>query len=228
MLTQVVQGSALYYQEHGTGFPVLLGRSYLWNASLWAPQIDVLSCIYRVIVPDLWGHGQSGPLPNGTCTLGDLAEQTSAFLDARGTERCAFVGLSVGGMWGARLALREPKRVRALVMIDTSLEAEPDAPRTRYYHMLDAIEAAGRIAQLLLDAIVPLFSGRAPTWRALGRSRFATRSRIFRKLACGSRSSTRTAFLQPPGHPVDACSARRRAHFADVWRERRRAAASRN
>ena len=124
---------------------------------MWAPQIDVLSRTYRVIVPDLWGHGLSCGLPDGTHTLGDLATQASALLDALDIEWCAVVGLSVGGMWGAQLGLREPERVRALVMLDTSLEAEPDVTRTRYYQMPDAIEAAGRISPSLLDAIVPLF-----------------------------------------------------------------------
>ncbi|MDR5663958.1 alpha/beta fold hydrolase, partial [Burkholderia cenocepacia] len=95
-------------------FPVLLGHSYLWDATMWAPQIDALSRRYRVIVPDLWGHGASGALPDGTHTLDDLATQASALLDALEIEQCAVVGLSVGGMWGARLALREPQRVRSL------------------------------------------------------------------------------------------------------------------
>ena len=58
--------------------------------------------------------------------------------------------------WGARLALREPQRVRSLVLMDASLEAG-EATRLRYFGMLDAIAAAGRIAPPLLDAIVPLF-----------------------------------------------------------------------
>ncbi|HHX4056218.1 MAG: alpha/beta fold hydrolase [Burkholderia contaminans] len=152
-----IHGSTLHYQDHGTGFPVLLGHSYLWDAAMWAPQIDALSRQYRVIVPDLWGHGASGALPEGTQTLDDLAAQASALLDALAIEQCALVGLSVGGMWGARLALREPQRVRSLVLMDASLEAEPDATRLRYFGMLDAIATAGRIAPPLLDAIVPLF-----------------------------------------------------------------------
>ena len=57
-----IHGSTLHYQDHGTGFPLLLGHSYLWDAAMWAPQIDALSRQYRVIVPDLWGHGASGAL----------------------------------------------------------------------------------------------------------------------------------------------------------------------
>jgi pimeloyl-ACP methyl ester carboxylesterase len=66
-----IEGKPLHYQTRGTGFPVLLGHSYLWDSSMWAPQIDALSHHYQVIVPDLWGHGQSGRFPENTHTLGD-------------------------------------------------------------------------------------------------------------------------------------------------------------
>jgi pimeloyl-ACP methyl ester carboxylesterase len=152
-----IEGRSLHYQIRGSGFPVLLGHSYLWDSSMWAPQIDALSRDYQVIVPDLWGHGQSGPLPENTNTLGDLATHASLLLDALGIGQCAVVGLSVGGMWGAELALREPDRVKCLVMMDTDRGAEPDATREQYFQMLDGIESLGSIPAPMIDAIVPLF-----------------------------------------------------------------------
>ncbi|WP_397450022.1 alpha/beta fold hydrolase [Pseudomonas sp. NA-150] len=152
-----IEQQTLHYQIHGTGFPIVLGHSYLWDSTMWAPQIEALSEHYQVIVPDLWGHGQSGPLPEGTQTLGDLATHVSALLDALDIKQCAVIGLSVGGMWGAELALREPERIKALIMMDTSLDAEPEASHTRYFQMLDAIGALGTIPAPMLDAILPLF-----------------------------------------------------------------------
>ena len=152
-----INGRSLHYQDHGAGFPVLLGHSYLWDSAMWAPQIQALSRTCRVIAPDLWGHGRSGPLPAGTRTLGDLAAEASRLLDALGVRECAVVGLSVGGMWGAELALREPERVRTLVMMDTHLGVEPQATQARYFQMLDTIEAIGKFPPPILDAVVPLF-----------------------------------------------------------------------
>ena len=91
-------------------------------------------------------------------------------------------------MWGARLALREPQRVRSLVLMDASLEAG-EATRLRYFGMLDAIAAAGRIAPPLLDAIVPLFFRPDVNLAGWCRPRFATRSRTCRPTGCGNRSS---------------------------------------
>ncbi|WP_233807902.1 alpha/beta fold hydrolase [Paraburkholderia sp. HP33-1] len=152
-----IAGKPLHYQMRGTGYPVLLGHSYLWDSSMWAPQIEALSISYQVIAPDLWGHGQSGPVPENAHTLGDLAAHASGLLDALDIEQCALVGLSVGGMWGAELALREPGRISGLVMMDTYLGTEPDSTRMRYFQMLDTIETLGRIPPPILDAIVPLF-----------------------------------------------------------------------
>jgi len=151
------QGCHLHYQDRGKGPVVLLGHSYLWTSAMWAPQIKALSRHYRVIAPDLWGHGASGALPADTQDLKGLAAQMLQLLDALHVRECAVVGLSVGGMWGAELALQAPERVRSLVMMDTFLGAEPEPTRLRYFGLLDAIEAGGKVTQPLIDAIVPIF-----------------------------------------------------------------------
>ncbi|MEA9557826.1 alpha/beta fold hydrolase [Xanthomonas nasturtii] len=152
-----IAGQTLHYTQHGHGFPILLGHSYLWDAAMWEPQIQALSQHYQVIVPELWGHGQSGELPQGTQGIDDLARQMLGLLDALELPQCAVVGLSVGGMWGAELALMAPERVRSLVLMDTFLGAEPQATRARYFGMLDVIEAAGQVTPALIEAIVPIF-----------------------------------------------------------------------
>jgi pimeloyl-ACP methyl ester carboxylesterase len=152
-----IDGQSLHYIDQGAGFPILMGHSILWSATMWEPQIQVLSQRYRVLVPELWGHGQSGPLPAGTVNLDDLARQILALLDLLEIQQCAVVGLSVGGMWAAELALLAPDRIKFLVLMDTYLGPEPAATRARYFAMLDQIEKTGIVSPPLLDAIVPLF-----------------------------------------------------------------------
>jgi pimeloyl-ACP methyl ester carboxylesterase len=152
-----IAGSKMSAIDVGTGDVVMLCHSYLWDAEMWRPQINALSRRYRVIVPNLWGHGDSGPLPKGTENLLDLALHHLALLDHLGIDQFALVGLSLGGMWGAELALLAPERVTALVLMGTFAGAEPEASRQRYFAMLDIMEAAPAIPESLLDAIVPLF-----------------------------------------------------------------------
>ena len=152
-----IGGSRMTYVEAGSGPTVLLGSSYLWDADMWRPQIEALSRHFRVIAPDLWGHGGSGALPAGTRDLRDLARHHLALLDALKIERCAVVGLSVGGMWGAELALMAPERVERLVLMATSLAAEPEDTRGRYFALLDTITALGALPEPIRAAVVPLF-----------------------------------------------------------------------
>lgn len=152
-----IDGARMSYVDQGQGFPVLLGHSYLWSAAMWQPQIDALSQHFRVIVPELWGHGDSDAPPCTTTDMSALTRQHLALLDALNIPQCHLVGLSVGGMWGAQLAIEHPERVDRLVLMDTYLGAEPEATRQKYFALLDAASAAGHFSDQLLDIIVPIF-----------------------------------------------------------------------
>ena len=130
-----IDGQPLHYIDQGTGPAVLLAGSYLWDQAMWAPQIAALSQHYRVIALDLWGHGESGPLPAGTTSLDDIARQALALLDHLDIDRVTLVGLSVGGMWGVRLALSAPQRLNGLVLMDTYVGVEPEPTRQYYFSL---------------------------------------------------------------------------------------------
>jgi pimeloyl-ACP methyl ester carboxylesterase len=150
-------GSHLSVLRAGHGDPVMLAHSYLWNAEMWRPQIDALSDRWSIIAPDFWGHGQSGPLPSGTANLRDVAAHHLTLLDELGIDTVTLVGLSVGGMWGAELALMAPHRVRGLVLMNTFLGEEPEAPLQMYTGLLNHVASAGAVTPDLLDVVVPMF-----------------------------------------------------------------------
>lgn len=152
-----VDGQALHYIDQGSGPAVLLAGSYLWDTAMWAPQIAALSPHYRVIALDLWGHGESGRLPQGTTSLDDIARQVEALLDHLQIEQITLAGLSVGGMWGVRLALSAPQRINGLVLLDTYVGVEPEPTRQYYFSLFKQIEESGEIAPQLLDIVVPIF-----------------------------------------------------------------------
>lgn len=147
----------LSYIDSGSGLPVLLGHSYLFDKTMWSPQMTALAKQFRVIVPDLWGHGESPALPAGKSTMADLAADHLQIMDALGIEEFAIVGLSVGGMWGAELAAMAPERVKALMLIDTFVGSETDEAREKYFAMLNAIDAAGTLPPPLLEYVVSQF-----------------------------------------------------------------------
>jgi pimeloyl-ACP methyl ester carboxylesterase len=140
----------------GEGDVVVLGHDYLWDAEMWRPQIKALSRHYRVIAPNLWGHGGSGGLPHDTMNLSDIAQQHLHLLDRLGVDRFVLVGHSIGGMWGAELACLAPERVTAIALLSTFVGPEPDNNRERYSAMMDAVAAAGTIPDHVMDAILQL------------------------------------------------------------------------
>ncbi len=152
-----IGGARLFYEDRGEGFPILFGHSYLWSSKMWEPQVEELSRTYRCIVPDLWGHGRSDPLPARPCSIETLAADHRALVNALGIEQFALIGLSVGGMWGTRLALDHPGSVRALVLMDTFVGPEPPEPQKQYLGMLDHVEHAAAIPPRLAETILPLF-----------------------------------------------------------------------
>lgn len=111
----------LTYQDVGSGFPIVLGGSYLWGCDMWAPQIHQLSRRYRLILPELPGHDNDRPLPATCTTPADLAREVGRLLDRLGIQQYAMAGLSVGGMWAAELALQRPEQVSSLILMDTYL-----------------------------------------------------------------------------------------------------------
>jgi len=147
----------IFYEEQGDGFPLLFGHAYLWNAAQWQPQVEVLSESWRCIVPELWGHGRSDSLPENPYSIEAMAGDCLAFTKALGIERFAVIGLDIGGMWGASLALDHPEEVAALVLMDTSFGAEPEDIRTAYLAILDEMEQAGAVQPYMQEALVSLF-----------------------------------------------------------------------
>ncbi|QQX82268.1 alpha/beta fold hydrolase [Shewanella sp. KX20019] len=152
-----IDEQTISYIDIGQGPVLLFGHSYLWDAHMWAPQIELLSQQYRCIVPDLWGHGLSTAMPSKTRNLRDISAQMLTLMDALEVSEFSIIGLSVGAMWGAELALLAPARVKRLVMLNSFIGFEPEITRDKYYAMLDVIKHEQAISPALRAAIIPLF-----------------------------------------------------------------------
>lgn len=153
----IIDGQPLHYTDQGCGEVILLAHGYLWDQRMWEPQIQALKDHYRVIAPDLWGHGQSGQRPDNVRELADLGRQALILLDHLGITRCSLIGLSVGGMWGARLAVDAPERIERLVLMDTYVGPEDEHSRQYYFSLLQQLEDEGTMSDALLDIVVPIY-----------------------------------------------------------------------
>ena len=119
MGTFVSGGHRLHYEDVGAGRPILLIHGFTNYGLSWTPQLAALvHAGYRVILPDLRGHGASAPA-TASCVVADLARDLSDLLDHLATSQVALCGLSLGGMIGLHMALHQPDRVRALVVANS-------------------------------------------------------------------------------------------------------------
>lgn len=122
-----VNGTELMVEETGAGAETLVCAPALFtNKELFDPLVDALAGDHRCIRYDHRGQGESGlgaPQPSldllGTEGLYDDAV---ALLDELEVDSCHWVGASVGGFVGVRLAVRHPERVRSLVLIGMNVE----------------------------------------------------------------------------------------------------------
>ena len=105
----------------------------------WDPQVDALMAQYRLVVPDLRGHGAStGP---GQFTFEDTVGDIVALLDHLDLERIGLVGLSLGGNIAQEIVYRSPELVDALVVADSTCN-------TASRHPLEAAWAIAALASL--------------------------------------------------------------------------------
>ncbi len=109
----------------GAGRPVVLLHGVGLNADAWGPQIDTLRGAYRVIAPDMPGHGGS-PCPDATPTLETYVEAALAVVQTL-SEPAMVVGHSMGAIIALDAAARAPSHVCAVAALNAVFERTPEA-----------------------------------------------------------------------------------------------------
>ncbi len=104
--------------EAGDGEPILLVHGMLGSHETWTGVIGELSDRYRVIAPDLFGHGSSAK-PIGDYSLSSHAATLRDLLDRLGIDRVTLVGHSLGGGIVMQFSYLFPERVARLVLVSS-------------------------------------------------------------------------------------------------------------
>ncbi len=108
-------GRRVYYEEHGSGDPVLLINGLAADHTAWALQTDFLKNHFRVVVFDNPGVGRTEG-PRGPYTSALFADVAADLLQWLEIEQAHIVGASMGGIIAQQFAVRHPGRVRSLVL----------------------------------------------------------------------------------------------------------------
>ncbi len=131
---------SLFYTDKGKGTPLLLLHGFPLNHTIWAEQVEALSPNYRVITPDLRGHGRS-PAPEGAYSVELMARDLLLMLDKMEIEKAVWAGHSMGGYIALAAWRLAPERFSGFGMIASNYLADtPEAKAKRY-------ESAEKVSQ---------------------------------------------------------------------------------
>src|SRR5277367_525105 len=154
------QGAKIYWDEQGSGEPLLLIMGLSYPSYMWHRTRPVLAKNYRTIALDNRGVGQSD-VPPGVYSIPLMASDAASVLDAAGVESAHVFGVSMGGMIAQEFALQYPKRVRSLILGCTAsggphaIQAEAAALQTLMRQGMTPEEAKEAIIPFIYDVATP-------------------------------------------------------------------------
>lgn len=157
-MPQITSGDAdIFYEVLGSGPPVVLLHPFPANHNLSKPAAQALITRYRVILPDLRGHGDSG-VGDGPATMEKHAADIARVLDREEVRRAAFVGVSIGGYVLFEFWRKYRARVDALVLCNT--KAQADTPEARAVRLQAATFVLERGTELFFGSMIPKLMGK--------------------------------------------------------------------
>ena len=141
-----LNNTTLYYEDSApsdTTKPVILfAHGLLWSTKIYDKQVAHFTKDYRCIAFDFRGQGQSQITKDGY-DMDTLADDAIGLLEALDIDSCHYVGLSMGGFVGQRVAIKRPELLNSLTLIDTSADAEDPANIPNYKKLVTAIKWLG-------------------------------------------------------------------------------------
>jgi pimeloyl-ACP methyl ester carboxylesterase len=155
-----IDGRSLYYEVHGTGDPILLIHGFPLSGELWKPFVPALEEEFRLIIPDLRGHGRSQA--SARVTMAGFADDLATLLEKIGeTLPVVLVGMSMGGYISFEFYRRHRERVHALVLANTRAQADNPGDAQLRREMVRLAKRKGSVT--IAEAMMPrLFGPRAP------------------------------------------------------------------
>ncbi len=196
--TTELDGRRLAWRSLGSGPALVLVNGYSATAADWDPTLlGALAASFQLICPDNRGVGDSQLGDPSELSIEAMAGDLVSLLDALGLEQAAFVGWSMGGFVAQSLAMLEPARVRAMVLLATdpggpsATLADPDVWARLTDNSGSPREQATRLLSVLFPAEVAI-----PI------------DRMFGEVVAAARAALSPVALRAQEHAIEAWHAR--------------------
>jgi 3-oxoadipate enol-lactonase len=156
MPTITANGVALFYEESGSGREtIVFAHGLFTDHSMFAAQRAAFESNYRVIAYDHRGQGDS-PDPGRGFDMDTFSRDAAALIQALGVAPCHFVGISMGGNIGMRIAARHPALLLSLTLMNTRAVSEK-LPRRLQHNFLARMAKLSNPAPFINITLKELF-----------------------------------------------------------------------
>ena len=145
------------YWVLGDGPPIVLLHPFPVNHEFWLPVAEVLAWRYRVVMPDLRGHGESGS-GEGPATMEKHAADIAHVMDDADVGRAPLIGVSIGGYALFEFWRRHRGRVAGLGLCNT--KAQADGPEARAGRLQAANDVLERGTEPFFESMIPKVMGK--------------------------------------------------------------------
>jgi pimeloyl-ACP methyl ester carboxylesterase len=153
----------LYYETRGAGDPLVLIPGFGNGLWIWFKQTEELARRFRVVAFDPRGVARSEGRDEAF-TIGELADDVAALLDALAIEAAHVLGASFGGFVAQEFALKYPARTRSLVLACTSFggggHVSPSPETLAAIASTKGLNTEERVRENLLLAFSPAYLAR--------------------------------------------------------------------
>jgi pimeloyl-ACP methyl ester carboxylesterase len=147
----------IVYRTLGEGTPVILLHPFPANHEFWLPVAEALSTRYRLILPDMRGHGDSD-VGDGPATVEKHAADIARVMDHAEIGRAPLVGVSIGGYALFEFWRRHRGRVAALALCNT--KAPADSAEARAGRVQAANDVMERGTEPFFQSMIPRLLGK--------------------------------------------------------------------
>jgi pimeloyl-ACP methyl ester carboxylesterase len=151
-----INSKTITYMDQGQGAPIILLHGFCGSSKYWDKVIPQLADNYRVIAPDLPGHGQSDAI-SGEYTIDDLTEVIKTLLDELHLKSVTMFGHSLGGYITLAFAEKYSNYLKGFSLVHST--AYPDTEEAKKGRMANVEKVKNEGIASLIDGLVPkLFS----------------------------------------------------------------------
>jgi 3-oxoadipate enol-lactonase len=151
------EDAEISFEVRGNGQPVVLLHPFPCNHECWHPVATALESHYRLILPDLRGHGDS-EIGEGPASMQKHACDIARVLDAADVGKAVFIGCSIGGYILFEFWRRFRGRVTALALCDT--RPQSDTAEARSSRLKSAAAVLEQGTEPFIESMIPKLMGR--------------------------------------------------------------------